>query len=119
MYIKTKNAVDYNLPMKGTASSVISGVIEVVSEDKGLEHMKLKYAYYNDAAQPVNSGIAEYTKADLDALMNLIKGDLPDVMKTEWTLWRKTQLYTAFIIVMAEKLEISPEEIEIVTEEQD
>lgn len=119
MYIQTKLAVTYNLPMKGTASSKIRLIIENTAEDQGLERLNLKFKYLNEDDQIIGGGIGTYSKADMDALMDEIKGSLPNINETAWTLWRKTQLYTAAIKIMAEKLEIEESEIEIITEAND
>ena len=116
MYIQTKNQVEYNLPMRGTAINKVKGRLMGITEDGAISYMKMKFGYFDEEEVVIGQGIADYTKDDFNALMEQIKADLPDVNATPWDVWRLTQLYTAFIQVMAVRLEIAPADIEIINE---
>ena len=119
MYIKTKNAVTFNLMIKGTATEVVTGHIEGTQEKDNFDTIAVRFVYKRPDGSLIQSGIAHFPKIDMNQIFDEIKAGLPDVMTTDWTLWRKTQMNTAFMTVMAESFGIDVADIELVSEEND
>ncbi len=115
MHLITTNAVTYNQPLSGTVQGKVKARIRLVKERR-LPVMSVNYDYLTgdgDEENLIESGTREFTEEELNGLFDAIKSTLPDLAETPWCQWRSLQLYSAFRYVMAEKLKIAIEDIQI------
>jgi hypothetical protein len=115
MYLITKNAVDYNLPLSGTANGKVKARIRMVKERKA-PYMTVNFDYLKEDEGIIESSAREFTEAEANGIFDVIKAGMPDVLTTPWSEWRAKQLYYAFRHIMAEKLSITVNDIDLIEE---